>query len=254
MEAKFFVAVGVLGSIIAIVTAMALARRRARRLRASRLAFIRDYAFPSELRRRINQQHPEWTFAQIDRVLDGLREYFTACLHAQSGRALAKSLGMPSRAVDDAWHAFIVMTRDYEAFCRSAFGRYLHHTPEAQMKVPMQDALANTLHFVRGGRAAPGAALAGAVAAGAAIPLLFALDRELGLANGHLYGDQDIADLEQHRRALLASQAGSDGAGGDSGGDASHGGHGHGGEGGHGGDGGGSCGGGGGCGGGCGSA
>ena len=37
---------------------------------------------------------------------------------------------MPSHAVDEAWHGFILCTARYAAFCDSAFGRYLHHHPE----------------------------------------------------------------------------------------------------------------------------
>ena len=36
---------------------------------------------------------------------------------------------MPSKAVDEAWHEMILMTREYTEFCERAFGRYLHHTP-----------------------------------------------------------------------------------------------------------------------------
>ncbi len=36
---------------------------------------------------------------------------------------------MPSQVADDLWHEFILYTRDYDAFCRRAFGGFLHHTP-----------------------------------------------------------------------------------------------------------------------------
>lgn len=31
--------------------------------------------------------------------------------------------------LDEMWHQFILMTRDYEAFCFEVFGTYLHHEP-----------------------------------------------------------------------------------------------------------------------------
>lgn len=37
---------------------------------------------------------------------------------------------MPSRAVDEAWHGFILCTVRYAAFCTAAYGRFLHHHPE----------------------------------------------------------------------------------------------------------------------------
>lgn len=36
---------------------------------------------------------------------------------------------MPSQVTDDLWHEFILCTRHYDAFCRRAFGGFLHHTP-----------------------------------------------------------------------------------------------------------------------------
>jgi hypothetical protein len=31
--------------------------------------------------------------------------------------------------VDDLWHTFIIFTREYESFCRSVAGFFLHHVP-----------------------------------------------------------------------------------------------------------------------------
>ena len=38
-------------------------------------------------------------------------------------------IGMPSHAVDEAWHGFILCTARYAAFCDAAYGRFLHHHP-----------------------------------------------------------------------------------------------------------------------------
>ena len=40
-----------------------------------------------------------------------------------------RHVSMPSQVADDLWHEFILYTRDYDAFCRRAFGGFLHHTP-----------------------------------------------------------------------------------------------------------------------------
>lgn len=55
----------------------------------------------------------------------GLREWFICC--AWRGSMV---LGMPSRAVDDAWHAFILDSEAYFRFCLDTLGGYLHHTPD----------------------------------------------------------------------------------------------------------------------------
>jgi uncharacterized membrane protein YgcG len=41
----------------------------------------------------------------------------------------SKKLISPPEPVDPAWHAFILHTRDYEAYCRERFGRVVHHEP-----------------------------------------------------------------------------------------------------------------------------
>jgi len=35
----------------------------------------------------------------------------------------------PPPRVDDAWHCFILFTRDYATYCRERFGRFIHHEP-----------------------------------------------------------------------------------------------------------------------------
>ncbi len=57
----------------------------------------------------------------------GLRQWLRCCAPAlRDGQVI----GMPSRAVDEAWHGFILCTARYSAFCKDAYGRYLHHHPE----------------------------------------------------------------------------------------------------------------------------
>ncbi len=38
-------------------------------------------------------------------------------------------IGIPSRAVDEAWHGLILCTARYATFCRRAYGRFLPHDP-----------------------------------------------------------------------------------------------------------------------------
>lgn len=57
----------------------------------------------------------------------GLRQWLRCC-----GAALRddRIIGMPSHAVDEAWHGFILCTAAYAHFCDRAYGRFLHHHPE----------------------------------------------------------------------------------------------------------------------------
>ena len=225
---------------IAIVVGAVYRKQRGKRLRAERAAFIQKYAFPAELRNRLQRNH-DLSLEGSGRVLEGLRQYFLACLAAQRS-PLARQVGMPSKAVDAAWHEFIVLTKEYASFCEKAFGRYLHHTPQAMMSEPASAALANTLHQLRGQALTPaGWAMVGTV------PLIFAIDRELGFKGGHVYDESAIHTLEGQRQSMIAS-AGASG-GGEAGYTGSWGGGSDSGGGGVDGGGGASCGGGGGCGG-----
>lgn len=60
-------------------------------------------------------------------VEQGLRQWLRC-----AGAALRDDqvIGMPSHAVDEAWHGFILCTARYATFCDTAFGRFLHHHPE----------------------------------------------------------------------------------------------------------------------------
>lgn len=43
--------------------------------------------------------------------------------------AASKQFGSPPPPVDVAWHAFVLHTRDYEAYCPERYGRVIHHRP-----------------------------------------------------------------------------------------------------------------------------
>lgn len=228
---------------------------RQRLQQGARARVLAEYRFPSALARKLRETYPHLQDKQVWQVLQGLREFFALTQMAQ-GRMVA----MPSQAVDVAWHEFILNTRAYQAFCREALGRFLHHTPAEAMKTPTQ--------------AQDGIKRAWRLSCArekidprhpAMLPLLFGLDAALEIPDGFRYRLDCTAAL-----AGAAAVAGSDGAAGGNAFCASHigcgggcggsagseagdsGGHGHGDAGGHGDGGGHGCGGDGGCGGGCG--
>jgi hypothetical protein len=57
----------------------------------------------------------------------GLRQWLRCCAPALRD---SQVIGMPSRAVDEAWHGLILCTARYAAFCQQAYGKFLHHHPE----------------------------------------------------------------------------------------------------------------------------
>jgi hypothetical protein len=144
--------------------------------------FIERYEFPLALRSKVGEKLER---GQAGATLEGLREWYLACLDAPE-----EMLGMPSRAVDIAWHEMILMTRTYHHFCERAFGRYLHHSPEAIMEEPLRQSLGRTLAVVEGRSRTL-----------AAVPLLFAIDSELDVADGHAWTVADIDQLRsEHQR------------------------------------------------------
>lgn len=139
--------------------------------------FIAAFEFPERLRSKLLERYPHLTPAQTGQVLRGLREYFQLCRLAER-----RMVAMPSQAVDVAWHEFILYTRQYRAFCRKGLGRFLHHVPNDAM--PNARAASDGIR-----RAWRLACLREGLAprAPAKVPMLFALDAELGIADGFHY-------------------------------------------------------------------
>ena len=89
-----------------------------------------------------------------DLVTEGLRQWLRCCGAAMRD---GQVIGMPSHAVDEAWHGFILCTARYQAFCEKAYGQFLHHHPEggAPERAAYDDAMTSP--------AAPGASLGAAL-------------------------------------------------------------------------------------------
>ncbi len=162
--------VAALGVLLLIV---ALKLRQARRAE-----FIRHYSFPKGLIEKLQGRRPGLSAKDGQLVARALRQFFLA--HLASGRQF---VAMPSQATDDLWHEFILYTRHYEQFCRHAFGRFMHHTPAVALGPQQQrdntglrrtwwhcckDENINPRHPTR-------------------LPLLFAIDTKLGIADGFRY-------------------------------------------------------------------
>jgi hypothetical protein len=60
-------------------------------------------------------------------VETGLRQWLRCCAPALRDNQV---IGMPSHAVDEAWHGLILCTVRYSTFCAAAYGTFLHHHPD----------------------------------------------------------------------------------------------------------------------------
>lgn len=167
------------------VAATAVVYARNVRARSRREQHIRAYMFPRGLFDKFASARPGLDVKQQQLVARALRQYFLAYL--KSG---CKRVAMPSQVVDDLWHEFILYTRDYAKFCSQAFGQFLHHTPAVKLGGQRADneglrrvwwycCLEENINPRKPTR----------------LPLLFALDHKLGIANGFVY------QLDCHRAA-----------------------------------------------------
>ena len=235
-------AVIVVNAIVAMVVLVVAGRLYGKWLTFRRAEFIRTFRWPPGLLQRLEKHRPGIERKDSALVSRGLRQFFLAYL--MGGK---RYVSMPSQVADDLWHEFILYTREYDAFCRRAFGGFLHHTPAVVLSEHRQNneglrrvwwycCKYENLDPVRPTR----------------LPLLFALDSKLKIADGFVYHP----DCEELRKSGSGAaycggdfsdssvDGSSDGFGdGDAGG---HGGDSGGSDGGGGGDGGGGCGGGGG--------
>ena len=169
----------------------------ARPNREARELFIASYEFPLGLQQRFAQSHPTLKHNDCTQVFDALKTYFWICGRNKNGMA-----SMPSQIVDDAWHEFILWTREYSMFCEKAFGFFLHHTPAQAMTSPTQaqDGIQRTwrlacLHDEIDPRNPQ------------RLPLLFALDAQLNIANGFYYSLNCLAK-PQNRNDYCATHIG----------------------------------------------
>jgi hypothetical protein len=150
-------------------------RARVRHLKGEE--FIRSYVLPSSALAGLARHHPHLTEQDQLRVAEALRDFFLVRL-----RAGDRLIGMPSKVADDLWHEFILDTREYERFCKAAFGSFFHHVP-ASANPPGKKMGAALRATWRSACRAEGIYPRSPVR----LPLLFRIDSELQIAGGHSF-------------------------------------------------------------------
>jgi hypothetical protein len=139
--------------------------------------FIGHQALPAFLKTRLRAQHAHFTAAQLEQIEHGLRQFFLANLRSQG-----KFVAMPSKIADAMWHEFILHTKAYGTWCQQAFGRLLHHTPAIALgnNAQRNDGLRRAWYWACKEEGID-------PRNPTRLPLLFALDAQLGIANGFHY-------------------------------------------------------------------
>lgn len=70
----------------------------------------------------VEKEGKGWTLSQADIAELWYKRFLKLCL-------LRSEDVVPTKMIDEVWHAHILDTRAYHADCRRIFGRYLHHFP-----------------------------------------------------------------------------------------------------------------------------
>lgn len=138
---------------------------------------VREAPLPQFLKRKLRETYPHLSGKDCDLVERGLRQFFLANL--RSGKQF---VAMPSRVVDAMWHEFILHTRAYRDWCDLTLGWFLHHTPAEALgaKAKGNDGLRRAWYWACRDEAIQ-------PRRPTRLPLLFALDAKLHVANGFHY-------------------------------------------------------------------
>ena len=165
--------------------------------RMRRAEFIRACDWPPRLPAKMPKRR-HLTRQDSALVAEGLRQFFLA--YHYSGR---RYVAMPSKIADDLWHEFILYTRAYDDFCKKAFGGFLHHTPAVALspiRLQSNEGLRRVWYWCCRDEHIN-------VANPTRLPLLFALDKKLGIVGGYIY-EPNCAQLRQNGAA--GTQCGGD--------------------------------------------
>jgi hypothetical protein len=167
-----------------------------------RAEFIRKFMFPSGLADKLRQKRPGLEAKQFQLVARALRQFFLAYLGGG-----CKPVSMPSRVADDLWHEFILYTRQYDAFCKTAFGRFFHHVPATGSGANDDDELERVWrHACLEENINPRKPTR--------LPLLFALDAKLGVEDALSHSAETLGQRARERAAKRNSgRSGSGGSG-----------------------------------------
>ena len=101
MEVVIFLALG----LMAVLTYLFLRKNSVNE------EFVTTYEFPETVREGVAKSYCKLSDEELDMVLSGLRQFFVVC-----GKNNLRWCMMPSKVIDEAWHQFILNTKEYQFF------------------------------------------------------------------------------------------------------------------------------------------
>lgn len=164
----------------------------------SQKKFIKYYQFPEKLDEKILYMYPYLSKEDLNCVKQELRNFFKITKECQP-----ETIAMPSRIVDISWHEFILHTKDYQNFCRRAFGHYFHHNPFSKettspnIKISLQRAW---IYSCKSENIEPKSPRY--------LPILFSIDATLNIPDGNKFKIRSITQDKSHLECTHGSYAG----------------------------------------------
>ncbi|WP_087863907.1 hypothetical protein [Comamonas thiooxydans] len=160
-------------------------------------------AIPPEVVAVFRRLNPQYSAASCSLAFQGLAQYFTAHLHGQKSHGSSlTALGMPSVLVDEAWHCFILCTREYRNFCEKYFGRFLDHAPNPNARPrtldgtePLDKGTLRLWNLVNKADQPAGLMIG-------LVPLLFAADSLAKIPDGWIWTPAAIESIHSQAQAL----------------------------------------------------
>ena len=91
------------------------------------LATVMGFMFPDLIDRMVEKYG--WTKTEAELVFEDTKRFLYLC-------GTGTQVVAPSPKIDEVWHNFILYTEDYLAFCKTQFGRFIHHRPRRKSDAP----------------------------------------------------------------------------------------------------------------------
>jgi hypothetical protein len=184
--------------------------------RKARLEYIKAYKFPNIVCKKFLGEHKYLSIEQAEQVAEALKQFFMAyALCNDGGKKPKDGFMMPSRIADELWHQFMLDSANYEKFCKTAYGKMLHHKPGADnggnknlrfMKSFPKSVNNIYLYMEKLKEYGEHKSING-------IPLLFAIDSYLKIDKGFYYDVQTMTNLSASIKSAAIASASSGSSG-----------------------------------------